>query len=202
MPWIKTIPFDAATGHLRALYKRVTGPGNNVDNIMMMHSLRPHTMEAHMAVYKNVLHHRDNAIPKWFLEALGVWTSALNGCDYCVEHHFAGMKRLMRDDARAAGLRSAVDARDIAAMPLDPRQKEAMRYAEHLARTPETMAEADVKALRKAGWDDGEILEINQVVSYFCYANRTVLGLGCTTEGDIIGLSPNNNNDPDDWNHA
>ena len=60
MSWIKTIPFDAATGHLKTLYARVTGPKNNVDNIMMMHSLRPHTMEGHMAIYKYVLHHRDN----------------------------------------------------------------------------------------------------------------------------------------------
>ena len=58
MPWIETISFDAATDKLKQLYVRVTGPGGNVDNIMMMHSLRPHTMEGHMALYKNVLHHR------------------------------------------------------------------------------------------------------------------------------------------------
>jgi len=202
MAWIKTIPFDAATGKLRELYRRVTGPGNNVDNIMMMHSLRPHTMEAHMAVYKYVLHHRDNTIPMWFLEAIGVWVSHLNGCGYCVEHHFAGMKRLMRDDARSDALRAAITADDVPAMPLDAREQAAMRYAERLARAPQDMAETDVQALRMAAWDDGEILEINQVTSYFCYANRTVLGLGCSTEGDIIGLSPNNNDDPDDWNHA
>ena len=48
---------------------------------------------------------------------------------------------------------------------------------------------------------DGEILEINQVVSYFNYANRTVLGLGVSTKGDIIGLSPNNSDDENHWNH-
>jgi uncharacterized peroxidase-related enzyme len=202
MAWIKTIPFDAATGKLRDLYKRVTGPGNNVDNIMMMHSLRPHTMEAHMAVYKYVLHHRDNTIPKWFLEAIGVWVSQLNGCDYCVQHHFGGMKRLMRDDARADALRAMITAGNIPEMPLDAREQAAMRYAERLTRAPQDMAEIDVKALRMAGWEDGEILEINQVTAYFCYANRTVLGLGCSTDGDVIGLSPNNNDDPDYWNHA
>ena len=44
MPWIATVPYDAATGKLRTLYDRVKGPGDNVDNIMMMHSLRPHTI--------------------------------------------------------------------------------------------------------------------------------------------------------------
>lgn len=201
MAWIKTIPFDAATGKLRDLYTRVTGPNNNVDNIMMMHSLRPHTMEAHMAVYKYVLHHRDNTIPKWFLEAIGVWVSHLNSCGYCVEHHFAGMKRLLKDDARSDALLTAIKAHDIAAMPLEAREHAAMTYAQHLAQSPGDMAKTDVEALRMAGWSDGEILEINQVTAYFCYANRTVLGLGCSTDGDDIGLSPGNNDDPDDWNH-
>lgn len=202
MAWIKTIPFDKATGHLKTLYNRVTGPDNNVDNIMMMHSLRPHTMEGHMAIYKYVLHHRDNEIPKWFLEVLGVWVSALNDCTYCVEHHFAGMKRLLRDDARSDAIRSAIDALDIAATPLDARQQAAMVYAQLLTQKPGSMQQSDVEALRAAGWDDGEILEINQVSSYFSYANRTVLGLGCSTKGDVIGLSPGNNDDPDDWGHA
>ena len=53
----------------------------------------------------------------------------------------------------------------------------------------------------EAGWDDGEILEINQVASYFNYANRTALGLGVTTEGDVLGLSPIDAEDPEDWHH-
>jgi hypothetical protein len=52
------------------------------------------------------------------------------------------------------------------------------------------------------GYTDGEILEINQVSAYFSYANRTVLGLGCSTTGDILGLSPNKSDNPDDWNHS
>ena len=202
MAWIRTIPFEAATGKLRALYDRVTGPGNNVDNIMMMHALRPHSMEGHMAIYKAVLHHRDNKVPKWFLETLGVWVSSLNACTYCVEHHFAGLKRLLRDDGKADAIRAALTARDIPAVPLGARHHAALRYAERLSNAPQDMAQMDVEALRMAGWTDGEILEINQVTAYFAYANRTVLGLGCSTEGDIIGLSPGNSDDPDDWSHG
>ncbi|WP_299738505.1 carboxymuconolactone decarboxylase family protein [uncultured Roseobacter sp.] len=201
MTWIATVPFEQATGKLKRLYERITGPGNNVDNIMMAHSLRPHTMEGHMAIYKHVLHHSGNTVPKWFLEVLGVWVSALNKCDYCENHHFAGMKRLLGDDARADAIRSAISAADVEAAPLDTGQRAALRYAQKLTRTPGDMEIADVQSLRAVGFDDGQILEINQVVSYFAYANRTVLGLGCSTEGDIIGLSPGNSDDPDDWGH-
>jgi len=201
MPWIKTVPYEDAEGRLRKLYDRIKGPDDNVDNIMMMHSLRPHTLEAHMAIYKFVLHHPDNTIPKWFLETLGVWVSSLNNCDYCIDHHFAGLKRLLADDHKARAIKAAIDARDVSGAPLDGKQKLAMHYAQTLAQSPSATNETMVADLRAAGFDDGEILEINQVTSYFCYANRTVLGLGCSTEGDIIGLSPNNSDDPDDWSH-
>lgn len=202
MPWIDTVSYEDATGKLKMLYDRVKGRDNNVDNIMMMHSLRPHSMEGHMALYKYVLHHTGNTVPKWFLETLGVWVSSLNRCDYCVQHHFAGLKRLLADDAKADGIRSAIDRRDIASAPLNDKQKLAMAYAEQLTMNPGAMTEDIVIQLRDAGFTDGEILEINQVSAYFSYANRTVLGLGCSTEGDILGLSPNQSDDPDNWNHT
>ncbi|GAA6196596.1 peroxidase-related enzyme [Pseudophaeobacter arcticus] len=202
MAWIKTVPFEAATGKLKKLYERVTGPNNNVDNIMMAHSLRPHSMEGHMALYKNVLHHTGNKIPKWFLEVLGVWVSSLNNCDYCVEHHFAGLQRLLADADRGLAIRAAIEARDPAVAPLDMAQQAAMQYARKLTEAPASLVEADIEALRQVGYDDGEILEINQVSAYFSYANRTVLGLGCSTKGDDLGLSPNNSENPDDWGHS
>lgn len=202
MPWIETVPYDAATGKLKLLYDRVKGPDDNVDNIMRMHSLRPHSMEGHMAIYKYVLHHTGNTIPKWFLETLGVWVSALNECDYCVEHHFAGLKRLLNDDAKADGIRAAIDARSIDQAPLDDAQKVAMEYARQLTRDAAGMTQDIVHRLRAAGYTDGEVLEINQVSAYFGYANRTVLGLGCSIKGDVLGLSPNKSDDPDNWNHS
>ena len=202
MPWIETVAYEDADTKLKALYDRVKGPDNNVDNIMMMHSLRPHSMEGHMAIYKYVLHHHNNTIDKWFLETLGVWVSALNECEYCVEHHFAGLKRLLNDDKKSAQIRAAIDTNNIEAAPLNDQQQMAMEYARQLTRDPGGLREDIIKKLRSAGYSDGEILEINQVSAYFSYANRTVLGLGCSTEGDILGLSPNNNDDPDDWGHS
>jgi AhpD family alkylhydroperoxidase len=100
MTWIKTIPYSDATGWLKSLYNRIKGPNDNVDNIMLAHSLRPHSMEGHLVLYKNVLHHTSNTLPKWYLECLGVYVSLLNRCDYCVDHHFQGLKRLLNDDLR------------------------------------------------------------------------------------------------------
>ena len=200
MPWIKTIAYEDATGRLKALYDRIKGPGDKVDNIMMVHSLRPHSMEGHMALYKHVLHHSANTVPKWFLETLGVLVSLLNDCGYCVDHHFEGLRRLLGDAERANAIRAVLESEQYEDA-FDPKEVAALRYAEALNRTPPVAHEVMVEALRAGGYDDGEILEINQVCAYFAYANRTVLGLGATTEGDVLGLSPGASDDPDDWSH-
>lgn len=197
--WITHVPFARATGRLKTLYDRIKGPDDNVDNIMLAHSLRPHTMEGHMALYKNVLHHSSNTVPKWFLECIGVWVSILNRCDYCTEHHFAGMKRLMGDDEKAKKIRKALEASTPDAAPLDRAQIAALDYADALTSGPAFIDADDIVEMREAGWDDGQILEINQCAAYFAYANRTVLGLGVSTDGDVLGLSPSG--EGDDWGH-
>ena len=200
MTWIRTISYEEATGKVRGLYERIKGPGDNVDNIMMAHSLRPHTMEGHMAIYKYVLHHPRNTLPKWLLEAIGVYVSLLNRCEYCVEHHYVGMQRLLNDEGRAADIRAALEAED-PGRAFEGRELAALEYAAQLTRMPFDVSAGDLEDLRQAGLDDGEILEVNQVTAYFAYANRTVLGLGIVTEGDIIGLSPSDGEDPDNWQH-
>lgn len=201
MTWIATIAYEDAEGGLKKLYDRIKGPDNNVDNIMLAHSLRPHSMEGHMALYKYVLHHPRNTAPKAYLETIGVYVSLLNDCRYCIDHHFAGLSRLIGDEARATAIRDALEARNPAAA-FHGREKAGLDYVEKLTVAPATVSAKDVDALRTAGFDDGEILEINQVTAYFAYANRTVLGLGVNTDGDIIGLSPGDSSDPDNWSHA
>ncbi|MCP5092956.1 MAG: peroxidase-related enzyme [Gammaproteobacteria bacterium] len=200
MTWIATVAFEDATGKVRQLYERIKGPDNNVDNIMMAHSLRPHTMEGHMAIYKNVIHHPRNTLPKWLLEAVGVYVSLINKCDYCIEHHYAGMRRLLNDDERSSEIRTALEAED-PEQAFGGRELAALRYAAALTRTPTDISPEDLDALREASLDDGEILEVNQVAAYFNYANRTVLGLGINKDGDIIGLSPTDGEDMDNWSH-
>ena len=95
MPFIKVIGPESARGRLSRIYHRVSGVGGQVDNVLQIHSLRPHSLEGHMALYKAVLHHPRNKLPTWFLEAIGVLVSLCNECSYCAKHHGAGMQRLL-----------------------------------------------------------------------------------------------------------
>jgi uncharacterized peroxidase-related enzyme len=201
MSWIDSVSKKQAQGRLRELYQRVAGPGGNVDNILQVHSLRPHTLEGHMALYKAVLHHSGNKLPKWLLETIGVYVSLLNGCTYCVAHHFAGLSRLLKDENRAQEIRRALET-GIFEEVFDRREQTILDYARQLTQSPGKIREAFIQKMRAAGLDDGEILEVNQVASYFAYVNRTVLGLGVTTEGDVLGLSPGDSDDPENWEHS
>ena len=42
--------------------------------------------------------------------------------------------------------------------------------------------DADIEALREAGFSDRDILDIVEVVAYYAYANRIADGLGLETE--------------------
>ncbi len=201
MSWIKTVSREAATGRLKSIYDRVAGPDGQIDNILASHSLRPHTLEGHMALYKVVLHHFGNALDKAYLETIGTYVSLLNQCTYCVEHHFAGLKRLLGDETRSAEIRAALESGDLSAA-FEGRDLAGLEYARVLTVNPAGLTQADVARLRTAGFEDGEILEINQVTAYFAYANRTVLGLGVSHVGEELGLSPNASESPDDWSHG
>lgn len=201
MSWIETIDYDTAKGKLKSLYKRVKGPDNNVDNVLKIHSLRPHTLEGHMVLYKAVLHHSGNTLPKWYLEALGCYVSHLNHCEYCLEHHFSGFQRLLNDDAKSKQFLEAIK-NDTLDSFFDAKFTHGFVYAKKLTLDVQDIIEEDVLLLKESEFNEGEILEINQVVSYFNYVNRSVIGLGASTKGDIIGLSPNQNDDPDNWGHS
>ncbi len=200
MSWIEVISYEEADPRLKRLYDRVKGPNNNIDNVLAIHSLRPHTLTGHMTLYKSVLHNSNNALPKWYLEALGVYVSHLNKCAYCVEHHLAGLRRLWNDDTRTDAFFTAIKD-DLVADFFRTHYDLGMAYARKLTLAHTSVSEGDIEALRAAGFTDGEILEINQVTSYFNYVNRSVVGLGVTTEGDVLGLSPNDSDDPKNWSH-
>ncbi len=63
------------------------------------------------------------------------------------------------------------------------KEKIMLRYSEKLTKEPWNMVEADVKALRKVGFLDVDILDINQIVAYYAYVNRVADGLGVKLEG-------------------
>ena len=202
MAFIDVVEPGMASGRLKKTYQRVQSPDGQVDNVLQVHSLRPHTLEGHMAIYKAVLHHSSNRLPEWYLEAIGVLVSRLNGCTYCASHHAEGLKRLLTAESVGFDAYIAALQGNEPGEPFTRREQMGLAYARKLTRIPGEIAKSDIDGLRNAGFDDGEILEINQVTAYFAYANRTVSGLGVDTGGEVLGQSPETGPDGSGWSHS
>lgn len=189
MSWIKVIKYADAGSALKKVYNRIKGPNNYIDNVFSIHSLRPRTLTAHMTLYKNTIHNPDNTLPKWYLEAIGVYVSHLNGCTYCVKHHSEGFKQLYPEPQKAELYLIAVKEDTIDTF-FEGKFLLGLDYAWRLTLDLQSITEERIDLLRTGGFTDGEILELNQVVGYFNYGNRTARGLGVNTDGDILGPAP------------
>ncbi len=185
MTWIRYVKPNEASGRLKSMYDKYTRPNSKLSNIITAHSLRPHMLEGHMAFYRAMLYHPANQMPLWFLEAIGIYVSYLNECNYCVSHHTLFGRQAIEDkqkwDEIVASLtsgnpESAFEGKELALL----------KYAGALTLKPSAITDQIIRDLRASGANDGEILEVNQVCGYFSYANRTVLGLGITEEGEYF----------------
>lgn len=194
--WIEYAPENPANADLQAALELARTPHGTVDNVMRVHSLRPSTMVGHVKLYRSVLHDSANRLPTWLQETVGSYVSFLNSCDYSFSNHWKNAAHLLDDPARADLIEEAFRNRNLASA-FSGRDLAVMEYAAKLTLRPADMVQGDVQALRDAGLDDGLILEVNQIVGYFSYANRLLNGLGVTTEGDIVGYYPDTDGSQD-----
>ena len=184
--WISMISDADATPDLWDALDLARTPHGTVDNVMRVHSHRPNTMHGHVILYRAVLHDDANTLPTWLQEVIGSYVSALNDCAYSYANHWKNAAHLMGDKARADEVEAAL-ARRKPEEVFDGAELALVQYAEKLTITPGAMQESDVRALQNAGLDDGQILEANQIIGYFNYVNRSLNGLGVSTQGDVIG---------------
>ena len=185
--WIKMISDEDASKELKEVLDLARTPHGTVDNVMRVHSLRPNTMKGHVTLYRAALHDDANTIPMWFQETVSSYVSILNDCAYSLENHWKNAAHLIDDAKKSDAIEKALWSK----MPqdvFDGVELEMLRYAEKLTLRPNSMVQEDVLALKAVGAEDGEILELNQIVGYFNYVNRLLNGLGVTTSGDTVGF--------------
>ena len=189
--WINMISDEDASKELREVLDLARTPHGTVDNVMRVHSLRPNTMKGHVTLYRAALHDKTNKIPMWFQETVSSYVSILNKCQYSLENHWKNAAHLIGDAKKAQEIEKALWSKSPGDV-FDGVELEMLRYAEKLTLRPSDMVQTDVTALKSMGADDGEILELNQIIGYFNYVNRLLNGLGVTTSGDTVGFYKSN----------
>ncbi len=185
--WIDTVEESAADETLAAIYDRVRGKSGQLDNLYQGFSLRPHTILAADALYLAAMHRDDNTLPKRFSELLGTYVAILTGCTYAETHHGHNFAHLNGDQQDTAAIMQALRDDNLTACGTT-QEVAALRYAKKLCLQPETITRDDVAAMRKAGWSDGEVLEVVQVVAMFSYFVRVINGVGIQLSDEKPGL--------------
>ena len=184
--WIKMINDEDADEELKIALNEAKTPHGTVDNVLRVHSLRPSTMIGHMKLYKSVLHDKKNTIPMWFQETISSYVSMINNCDYSFENHWKNAVFLINDKEKSEKIRFALENNKPENF-FENKELALLIYAKKLTLNPGKINQKDFQELKKVGLNDGEILEANQIICYFNYVNRSVNGLGVTSQGDIVG---------------
>lgn len=184
--WIKMIADEDADETLLDVLKLARTPHGTVDNVMRVHSLRPNTMLGHVVLYRAALHDDANTLPMWLQETISSYVSILNKCEYSLTNHWANARHLIGDESRADAIEAALQASQ-PELVFDGVELALLLYAEKLTLKPGEMEQSDVDKLKSENIDDGQILEANQIICYFNYVNRSLNGLGVSTENDIVG---------------
>ncbi len=99
--------------------------------------------------------------------------SRVNGCVYCASVHAQRFQQLAKRDDVIQQIFS-----DPQTAGTTERERAIVKYAIDLTLHPEALSPASLDALRRAGLDDTQILDLSQAIAIFAWANRLMLTLG------------------------
>ena len=93
--------------------------------------------------------------------------------------------RLLTKDAALADQIAA----DYTKAPIERREHAMLDFAVKVTRASQECTEADVEALRAAGWTDEDVMDITETAAMFNYTNRLANALGWVPnpEYDTLG---------------
>jgi uncharacterized peroxidase-related enzyme len=153
-----------------------------VPNVLRVYALRPSHLLRWNDHYEELMK-GDSGLSRAEREMIAVVVSVANRCRYCIAAHSAALRKLTKD----AELADAIAA-DHASAPVEPRVRAMLDYAVKLTLRPAEMAEADVDALRVAGWTDEDVMDIAEVTGMFNLTNRMASGLGWVPNPEFDAL--------------
>lgn len=153
-----------------------------VPNVLRVFALRPKHLLGWWAYYDELLR-GESGLTKAQREMIAVVVSVANRCHYCIVSHTAALRKLTKDpdlvDRLATGYKYA---------DLDPRDRAMLDFAVKLTEASDRCSDQDVEALRDAGWNDEEIMDIAQVAAMFNFTNRLASGLGWVPNREYFSL--------------
>jgi len=180
MSWIQIVEVTDATGKLKQVYKEIEEKRGKISNIMKIHSLNPDAMKKHMDLYLALMF-GSSGLTREEREFIAVTVSVINNCKYCIRHHVEALNHYWKNKDK---INKFID--NFNSIELTLKQQCIIDYAVKLTKNSSYVTIDDVDSLRKSGYSDKDILDINLIICYFNFVNRIALGLGVELSNDEV----------------
>lgn len=167
---------EAAPAVAQPLLQGVNKMLGSVPNMFRITSNSPAALEGHLGL--------NGALQKGSLkpqtrERIALAVAQINGCDYCLSAHtYLGKNLAKLDDAEIAANRSGAST--------DPKADAAVRFAVKLVETRGHVDDADVAAVKMAGYSEGEVVEIIAHVALNTLTNYLNAALGTPIDFPVV----------------
>ncbi len=153
-------PLDHPAGKAKDLLDEVRTRIGFVPGLMRVLAHSPAALAGYLSL-RDVL--AGGGLPARLREQIGIAVAVTNDCDACVASHTRyGREAGLADDELAAARRVT---------SADPASAAALAFARILLDTRGHLSDADIAAVRGAGFDDAAIVEIAAVVAWNTFAN-------------------------------
>jgi uncharacterized peroxidase-related enzyme len=172
LTWLEVPDEESLPAGVKALHEAPHEKLGFVPNVLRLYALRPTHLLLWNDHYEELMK-GDSGLSKAEREMIAVVVSIANECRYCIAAHSAALRKLTKDPPLADSI-----AADHTTAAIEPRARAMLDYARKLTLRPTEMSEADVDALREAGWTDEDVMDIAEVTGMFNLTNRMASGLG------------------------
>ena len=144
------VSIEASPAASRPLLEGVKKMLGSVPNLFRMVGNSPAALDGYLGL--------NGALSKGKLDAktrerIAHAVAEINGCNYCIAaHSYLGKNLAKLDDAEIAANRGGASA--------DPKASAAVRFATQIVRARGHVSDAELQAVKAAGYNDGEVIEI------------------------------------------
>lgn len=169
---------DAAPEASQPLLRQVEKQLGSAPNLFRLAAQSPAALEGYLGIFGALGKGR---LPAATRERIALAIAEFNGCGYCLSAHtYLG--------SNLAKLSAEEIAANRAGRSTDARADVAVRFARKVAETRGHVADADLRDLRAADYDDAQIIEIVQHVALNIWTNY--LNEVAQTEIDFPAVAP------------
>ncbi len=180
--WLHLPPADEAPDEVKELWAKPLEKLGFVPNVLRVYAIRPRHLQLWNEFYDELMR-GESGLTKAQREMIAVVVSTTNRCHYCVVSHSAALRKLTGDPLFVEQL-----ATNHAYARVDPKERAMLDFAVKVTERSSTCTEADVDALREAGWTDEDVMDIAEVTAMFNFTNRLASGLGWRPNDEYVSL--------------